>query len=132
RLDLMAERVGFEPTVGGCPTHAFQACSFGHSDTSPGHLPEPSCQRPSSGACRKRRKKPRSKSAHSTSRIPLRTSIWWLSRESWTRFPSELQNPALGSLVPNTSVSIRLLTRAPAHMAQGSSVTYIVQPVRRQ
>ena len=30
----MAERVGFEPTV-RCRTHAFQACSFGHSDTSP-------------------------------------------------------------------------------------------------
>ena len=30
----MAEREGFEPSV-SCPTHAFQACSFGHSDTSP-------------------------------------------------------------------------------------------------
>ena len=30
----LAERVGFEPTV-PCDTHAFQACSFGHSDTSP-------------------------------------------------------------------------------------------------
>jgi hypothetical protein len=31
---VLAERAGFEPAV-GCPTHAFQACSFGHSDTSP-------------------------------------------------------------------------------------------------
>ena len=31
----MAERVGFEPTVGLEPTHNFQSCSFGLSDTSP-------------------------------------------------------------------------------------------------
>ncbi len=31
---LMAERAGFEPAV-PLSTHAFQACSFGHSDTSP-------------------------------------------------------------------------------------------------
>ena len=33
----MAERVGFEPTV-GCPTHAFQACALSHSAISPGKL----------------------------------------------------------------------------------------------
>ena len=32
---IMAERVGFEPTVGDKPTHNFQSCSFGLSDTSP-------------------------------------------------------------------------------------------------
>ena len=31
----MAERVGFEPTVRIIRTHAFQACSLSHSDTSP-------------------------------------------------------------------------------------------------
>ena len=31
-----AEREGFEPSV-PCGTHAFQACSIGHSDTSPGN-----------------------------------------------------------------------------------------------
>ena len=30
----MAVREGFEPSV-PCGTHTFQACSFGHSDTSP-------------------------------------------------------------------------------------------------
>ena len=30
----MAERVGFEPTV-GFPTHAFQACALSHSAISP-------------------------------------------------------------------------------------------------
>ena len=30
----MVEREGFEPSV-PCGTHAFQACSFGHSDISP-------------------------------------------------------------------------------------------------
>ena len=33
-LFLLAERTGFEPAV-PCGTHAFQACSFNHSDTSP-------------------------------------------------------------------------------------------------
>jgi hypothetical protein len=32
---VLAERAGFEPAVGGKPTHAFQACSFSLSDTSP-------------------------------------------------------------------------------------------------
>ena len=31
----MAEREGFEPSMGYEPIHAFQACSFGRSDTSP-------------------------------------------------------------------------------------------------
>ena len=31
----MAEGVGFEPTVGFRPTHAFQAGSLSHSDTPP-------------------------------------------------------------------------------------------------
>ena len=30
----LAERAGFEPAV-PCSTHAFQACSIDHSDTSP-------------------------------------------------------------------------------------------------
>jgi site-specific DNA recombinase len=33
-LTILAEEVGFEPTV-GCPTHAFQACRFGRSRTPP-------------------------------------------------------------------------------------------------
>ncbi len=32
---LLAERVGFEPTVGKNPTHALQACLIDHSSTSP-------------------------------------------------------------------------------------------------
>ena len=31
----MAEREGFEPSVGGYPTHDFQSCLFDHSSTSP-------------------------------------------------------------------------------------------------
>ncbi len=34
----VAERVGFEPTE-GCPSHAFQACRFGRSRTSPDEPP---------------------------------------------------------------------------------------------
>src|SRR5690606_19798891 len=36
RLRTMAVTEGFEPSV-ACTTHAFQACSFGRSDTSPGN-----------------------------------------------------------------------------------------------
>ncbi len=36
----MAVAEGFEPSVGGYPTHAFEACSLGRSDTPPcGSLP---------------------------------------------------------------------------------------------
>ncbi len=31
----VAVRTGFEPVIGYSPIHAFQACSFSHSDTSP-------------------------------------------------------------------------------------------------
>ena len=31
----LAERAGFEPAVGGYPTHAFQACDLNHSSISP-------------------------------------------------------------------------------------------------
>ncbi len=34
----MAERTGFEPAVRINRTHAFQACSLSHSDTSPNFL----------------------------------------------------------------------------------------------
>ena len=34
----MAERKGFEPSVGGYPTHDFQSCTFDHSVTSPENL----------------------------------------------------------------------------------------------
>ncbi len=36
RPDCMAEREGFEPSIRGYRIHTFQACSFNHSDTSPG------------------------------------------------------------------------------------------------
>ena len=32
---LMADRVGFEPTLGFRPKHTFQACAFNHSATYP-------------------------------------------------------------------------------------------------
>ena len=40
----MAVAEGFEPSVGGYPTHAFEACSLGRSDTPPcGSLPATWC-----------------------------------------------------------------------------------------
>ena len=35
-IDYMAEREGFEPSIRDYRIHTFQACSFSHSDTSPG------------------------------------------------------------------------------------------------
>ena len=35
---IFAERLGFEPRVHFWRTHTFQACSFDHSDTSPGKI----------------------------------------------------------------------------------------------
>ena len=48
--------------------------------------------------------------------------------------PSEIDPtiPALSSHAPNTTRLRRDSTIAPAHMAHGSSVTYSVQPLRRQ
>ena len=35
RLDYLAERKGFEPSIRYKRIHAFQACDFNHSSTSP-------------------------------------------------------------------------------------------------
>ena len=46
---LLAEREGFEPSMGYSPIHTFQACSFSRSDTSPiGWQPKPATPRRSS------------------------------------------------------------------------------------
>jgi hypothetical protein len=40
----MAVAEGFEPSDGGYPSHAFEACSLGRSDTPPpDSIPMPSC-----------------------------------------------------------------------------------------
>ena len=38
QIVIVAERVGFEPTVRYSRTHTFQACSLNRSDTSPKRL----------------------------------------------------------------------------------------------
>ena len=40
---LMADRVGFEPTLGFRPKHTFQACAFNHSATYPSFIPSDFC-----------------------------------------------------------------------------------------
>ena len=40
---LMADRVGFEPTLGFRPKHTFQACAFNHSATYPYCSPPEVC-----------------------------------------------------------------------------------------
>ncbi len=66
------------------PTHTFQACSFGHSDTSP-FLSR------SDVYCRSAAKNLLNSSRLSSARTPEHTSARWFSRGSCTRFPSEPQ-----------------------------------------
>ncbi len=40
---FMADRVGFEPTLGFRPKHTFQACAFNHSATYPYYQPSVFC-----------------------------------------------------------------------------------------
>ena len=42
----MAERVGFEPTIRGYRIHAFQACAFSRSATSPAERKIGAARRP--------------------------------------------------------------------------------------
>src|SRR4051812_17225500 len=80
------------------PTHAFQACSLSHSDTSPRPEKEhaaPPCRGAASTAsyaiCPRPRlrsaKKPESSAPHSSASTPAVTSSRWFNRGSWVRFP---------------------------------------------
>src|SRR6202022_3102580 len=60
------------------------------------------------------------------------TGSSWLSLGSVHRLYSDPQAPDLGSGAPNTSRPTRPATSAPAHIGQGSRVTYNVAPVSRQ
>ena len=51
-----SERVGFEPTVPGLSTHAFQACTFGLSVISPGAGPRNTRGEPGVSRGRRRRR----------------------------------------------------------------------------
>jgi hypothetical protein len=68
---------------------------------------------------------------HSWASTPLVTVAWWLRRSSENRSTTLPQAPVLGSRAPNTTRSMRACWIAPAHIAQGSSVTTSVQPGRR-
>jgi hypothetical protein len=103
----LAERVGFEPTV-GFPLHtlsrrapsATRSPLRGGAATGSAHAPVT--------PCRSAAKNPFSIAAHSSLNTPLATSIRWFRRGSCTRFPSEPQKPALGSSVANTRRRTRL------------------------
>ena len=77
-------------------------------------------------------KNSRSRAAHSSPSTPGVTANAWLRRASAWSLNNDPVAPPLGSGAPNTHRSIRALTISPAHMQQGSSVTYTVHPVRRQ
>ncbi len=81
---------------------------------------------------RRARKNPRRRSAASSAQTPSSTSKRWFSRGWSARSPSERRKPPLGSRQPKTQPLTRASTSAPAHIAQGSSVAYTTQSVRRQ
>ena len=69
--------------------------------------------------------------AHSSSNTPPVTPGAWLYGNA-KRFTTEPQEPAFWSFAPNTTRGIRALIIAPAHIGQGSNVTYSVHCHRRQ
>ena len=141
---LVAVAAGFEPAE-GCPSRAFEARSFGRSDTPPRRtIPNPDASeeirsRPWTSAsprrCRSacdRREERRAGPLRTRPRgCPPRTSTRWLRRGSRTTSNSDATAPALGSYAPNTSRSTRASTSAPAHIVQGSRVTTRVWPSSR-
>ena len=80
---------------------------------------------------RRLEKKDCNKALDSDAMSPPCTPVWWFSRVSANRSITEPAAPVLGSAAPNTTRSRRACSIAPAHMAQGSSVTYSVQPSSR-
>lgn len=100
---------GFEPSV-SFPTLAFEASSFGRSDTLPreslDHLGRPSksdsrpCGQGVGNAGQRSRKKAVRRAAQSVSRTPWITSGRWLSRRSRTTSQREPAAPAFSSRAP--------------------------------
>lgn len=100
---------GFEPSV-SFPTLAFEASSFGRSDTLPreslDHLGRPSksdsAQDPATTGTpgQRSRKKAVRRAAQSASRTPWTTSGRWLRRRSRTTSQSEPAAPAFSSRAP--------------------------------
>lgn len=68
---------------------------------------------------------------HSFSSTPVTTLLRWFSLGSFKRLKREWHAPALGSMQPYITQGIRDWTIAPAHMGQGSRVTYKMQFSRR-
>ena len=94
----MAVAEGFEPSV-SFPTLAFEASSFGRSDTLPRESLDHAGLWKEIGS-QPARKKAVSWSAHSGSRTPWTTSGRWLRRRSRTTSQSEPAAPAFSSRAP--------------------------------
>ena len=77
-------------------------------------------------------KKARSSRAHSFSSTPPAQGTRWKKAGSCGRSYTLPQQPCRASYAPNTQPSSCAITIAPAHMGQGSSVTYSVQPLSRR
>lgn len=108
-LHLPAVAEGFEPSV-SFPTLAFEASSFGRSDTlpresldHPGRASKSDCPRYPAGAGKpgqRSRKKAVRRAAQSASSTPGITSGRWLSRRSRTTSQREPAAPAFSSRAP--------------------------------
>jgi hypothetical protein len=72
---------------------------------------------------RRASKKARSSWPPSSASTPPCTTVWWLSRAWPNTSSTEPAAPVRGSGAPNTTRARRACSMAPAHMAQGSSVT---------
>src|SRR5205823_5492644 len=81
---------------------------------------------------RREAKNPLSSSLDCPASSPRATSGRWFRRGSDSTSRTLPHAPAFGSGAPKTTRDTRASTRAPAHIAQGSSVTYAAAPSKRQ
>lgn len=106
RRFLLAVAVGFEPTVTGYATLAFEASSFGRSDTLPREILAHGRARAeigsgaTAGGGQPVRKKAVRGAAHSSARTPSTTSGRWLRRRSRRTSHMEPAAPAFSSRAP--------------------------------
>ena len=71
-------------------------------------------------------------SLQSSFKMHRSTSTWWLNASISSRFKMLPAHPAFGIILPMTTRLTLAWTIAPAHIWQGSKVTYNVQSSRRQ
>lgn len=125
----LAERVGFEPTS---PLRSYSLSRRALSTTQTSLHDDFIQYAPSVRTVRMRRKKSFSILAHSSSKMPDVMFGVWFQRPGVSNPTFDSMAPPFGSAAPYTKWLTRESIIAPAHIGQGSSVTYSEQPVNRQ